>query len=195
MWKVSHRFHGESLLHSEADAERKARVWASGSLAARRGAPGSANPSQLVRSGRIPPVIRTPSRQRNRTGPRKQKLLPQFRGISAAAHSIAAFGVPARKSRSRSCLPPPPLPNGSPLRLRGRAAPRRVFERLWCANKQRAGGEKQQPWRLAKWSSTLSPRSICAAAPRPPLTPPHSPPSLHISRGPLIGWPHVAAST
>lgn len=144
-------------------------MWASGSLAARCGAPASqTRHSWSVWAGFLP---LSRNHRASGAGPGENKNFSRsLRRISAAAHSIAAFGDPGPD-------PAPAPPNGSPLRPRGRAAPRRVFERLLCANKQRAGGEKQQPWRLAKWSSTLSPRSICAAAPRPP-SPPVSPLAL-----------------
>lgn len=64
-----------------------------------------------------------------------------------------------------------------------------------CAQTNSARGEKNNNRGGSQSGPRLSPLgAFVRLLPDPPL-PPHSPPSLHISRGPLIGWPHVAAST
>lgn len=130
--------------------------------------PGFTNPSQWVHPSRIPPVIHPSPRQRNQNG-QKQNFSHSLRRFFSSG-SFHRRDSEFQRENPDPC-PASKLPNGSQLNLRVRAA----LPRLLCANKQRTnrgwgegGEEKQQPWRLPKWSSTLSPLSICAAAPRPP---------------------------
>ena len=111
------------------------------------------------------------------------------------------FGVHATKTASRSASPscrPFPLLAGlhqkkKKKKKRRRTSPEsrvvepaRITQRSKCARecKQIVHTEKQQPLRVAKWSSTLSPLSVCLSVPQPPL---------HTLARPPIGRPLVVA--
>ena len=147
----------------------------------------------VVRFSRIPPVIHTSSPQRNPTRQKENSHSLRRLFSSCLFHR--------RDSEFQRENPDPVL------------SPNFLTDLCWtskfaqlcagslngsCAQTNSArGGRKNNNRGGSQSGPRHSPLSICAAAPRLPSPPaaPSSFPSPHIRRGPLIGWPHVAAPT
>lgn len=151
--------------------------------------PGSINPSELIHLSRILsrtsryPYIIGGNNDRNSQEYKKQKqnrdaktkVLHGFRRVSAAAHSIAVIPSSRNKLPSVQRLPLASSFLADLYQKVPRALwwteldPLAVLVRTGVQTNSAWGVGKQQPSRVAKWSSTLFPLSICQSVPQPPL--------------------------